>query len=133
MKKKWSIATLIVCALGYAWLTYTSSSKDGHALCFMQWLYHFPCPTCGLTRSVLELTTGNFITAMYHNPLGIFAAAALFIFPLWIFVDILTKKSTFENNLLFFFEKLRSVKFMIPFAFIFLLTWGWNIYKFLCI
>lgn len=38
-------------------------------LCLFKQLTHLPCPTCGLTRSVLSLLRGEFGQAWLYNPL----------------------------------------------------------------
>jgi disulfide bond formation protein DsbB len=46
--------------------------------CYFQERWGFPCPTCGMTRSVLLTLHGHFATALAVNPAGpLWVAAAL--------------------------------------------------------
>ena len=52
------------------------------AFCPMVILTGFPCPGCGLTRSVCYLLTGHLQQSFYINPMGIPIACLIFYF-LW--------------------------------------------------
>ena len=39
-----------------------------------------PCPSCGTTRALQYLIQGQFLKAIYTNPLGIIAIFAMFIY-----------------------------------------------------
>ena len=132
MNRKWSIAILILSLAGLVWVQWNSHTSEGHILCFNQWLYHFPCPTCGITRSIIALKNGLWTTALYENPLGFPAFVALLLFPIWIIVDFVRGKSTFELFVRTVFRKLKIPTTYIPFFCLILLCWGWNIYKHLC-
>jgi hypothetical protein len=54
----------------------------GHGLhweCRFRQLFDFPCPTCGMTRSVLHTLHGQFGEAWQLNPAGLFLVAGLFL------------------------------------------------------
>ena len=50
--------------------TFTSGFTDGPILCLFRNLTGLPCPFCGSTRAVGNIVHGNFIEALYLNPLG---------------------------------------------------------------
>ncbi len=88
-----------------------------------------PCPSCGSTRSVMAITQGNISEALYFNPLGIFIAAIMLITPLWLGLDVFTKK----NSLLRFYVKmemaLKKPLVALPLIALVLINWAWNIAK----
>lgn len=133
MKKKWSIVILIACLIGYLWIGFQQTSDTTISGCYMQWLYHFPCPTCGITRSIIAVLEGNLKLAIYENPLGILAVLSLLLFPIWIIFDFLFEINTFETSVNKCLKSLRYPKYLILFSSVFIITWTWNIYKYLCI
>lgn len=42
-----------------------------HAFCPMVIIFGFPCPGCGLTRSLIYLLSGQIAQSVYINPMGI--------------------------------------------------------------
>jgi hypothetical protein len=122
---------LSACMVGYAWLTYCL--KNGHSEAFAGCLFKritgIPCPSCGSTRSILELASGHFQEAFLLNPLGYLLAPILVITPVWIVFDLLQKK----NSLLIIYQRIeqlvRKPQFAIPLSALILIIWGWNISK----
>ena len=51
--------------------------QRGPSLCLFNKIVGFPCPTCGLTRSLYSLTAGNLTQSIKFNPLGL--ALGIFI------------------------------------------------------
>jgi Protein of unknown function (DUF2752) len=47
-----------------------SSFDNGPILCPFRLVTSLPCPFCGTTRSVGRILTGDFLEALYLNPLG---------------------------------------------------------------
>ena len=123
----------IACLAGYAWLifnTFTeSSSNHNFRVCIFKQITSIPCPSCGSTRSLVSLFNGDFKGAFYWNPLGIVLLGALIIAPIWIGLDLISKKDT----LLRFYEKFESTlkqkKVAIPLILLIIINWIWNIYK----
>ncbi len=90
----WPVWAVIV---GLLWLSLVAiavylSIKTGKNvdLCSLKNVTHIPCPTCGVTRSCLNIFEGNFLTAFLFNPL-IFLAG--FIFFIIATIKILFAKS----------------------------------------
>jgi|SRR5215217_6509935 len=53
--------------------------KQLHWGCWFKEHYGFPCPTCGMTRSVLLTMHGDFHNALLLNPAGPFFIAGLIL------------------------------------------------------
>ena len=139
---------LLLCFLGYAWLLFNHApngiasffsldkisslnleSQSVPVFCFFKNITGYPCPSCGITRSVSELFHGNIFEAIYMNPLGIIVFLIITTVPFWIFTDLILKKSTF-----WFFYRRAEVwfaqkKVFIPFIALTILNWIWNFFK----
>jgi len=123
---------LFLCLVGYAWLLFNFLTIDNNSIpvfCFFKNLTGYPCPSCGVTRSVAQLFQGNFVEAIYMNPLGLIVFMIITIVPFWIVADLLLKKASF-----WFFYKKAQVWFMqkkvfIPFVVLIILNWIWNFVK----
>ena len=50
------------------------------SVCLFKLFFHFPCPTCGLSRSYIEVLKFNFNNAFELNPLFFIYPIVLFIF-----------------------------------------------------
>ena len=121
------------CTVGFIWLTISynqgSSNEWESGVCLFKRLTHIPCPSCGSTRSVLALLNGDITGAVMWNPLGIILLTLLVLTPVWIFSDLLGKKSTlfiFYNRSEYFLRRKWVASSAIL---IVLLNWIWNIYK----
>lgn len=101
---------LSLCTLGCIWLLshlqYLSTHSKEVVLCPIKLVSTYPCPACGTTAACLEILEGNFLRAIYINPLGYLALLALGILPIWILTDIIRKSDSFfvyyqqiENNI----------------------------------
>ncbi len=66
---------LAICALAVSFLMPTQGL--GFDLCWFYTLSHLPCPGCGLTRSVANLSHLDFQAAWRYNPFGIVAYATM--------------------------------------------------------
>jgi hypothetical protein len=131
-KLYWVLAILFVA--GYAWIGFhllnRGVSESNLTVCLMKNATGLPCPSCGITRSLLLLITGNIQQAVLLNPLGCMVAAGLLIIPIWLAADALTKQSTFARSFRWTEEKVRTKKTIyIPLVALVLLNWGWNIFK----
>lgn len=118
---------------GYVWLYYSLTQnyvlEKPIDVCLIKYFTNIPCPSCGSTRSILSLIKGEFNEAYNTNPLGFLIALNMILIPLWISIDIITKKST----LLYIYQKIENYLKRPPIAFtliiIVIVNWVWNITK----
>lgn len=121
----------IACLAGYSWLYYSMNSRRSNTMevCFIKHVTNIPCPSCGSTRSIISLANGDFVQALKINPLGYIVAIIMLLTPLWITIDIATKRKT----LLLFYQKieqfLKKPQFAIPLILLIIINWIWNITK----
>ncbi len=123
----------ISCIAGYIWLyislNNTVTSSQAYDVCLIKHITNIPCPSCGSTRSIVSLTNGNFIEALHINPMGFIVAAIMFIAPLWILIDLATRRKTLFE----FYQKietyLKRPQYAIPLILLVIINWIWNIAK----
>jgi hypothetical protein len=118
----------------YAWIGFHFFSGDMNdtsaTVCLFKNITGIPCPSCGITRSLLLLIAGDFQGALLMNPLGMFAAMALLSFPPWILTDLLRGKNTLARSFLWTEKRIKTKKAIyLPLVALALLNWGWNILK----
>ena len=73
-----------------------SLAFNGPMICLFKHLFGYPCPSCGLTRSVFSFFHGDISGAFSFNPLGPFLSV---LFIIWSF-DIHFNNSSFWNKFL---------------------------------
>lgn len=123
----------ISCMAGYIWLyigiATNLTEKKSVEVCLIKHVTDIPCPSCGSTRSVISLAEGKFIDALRINPLGYIIAIIMLLAPIWILIDIVTKRETLFE----FYRKmetyLKKPKFAIPLIMFVIINWIWNITK----
>ena len=128
----WTLALLSVG--GYAWIAFhvvgTHAHEKGLTLCLFKNVTGVPCPSCGITRSLLMFISADFEKGFLLNPLGLFVGVAMLIVPLWMIIDGLTHKKTFAEFFLKTEQQFKTQKiFYIPALTLILLNWCWNIMK----
>lgn len=128
----WILAILSVA--GYAWiglhLFFRNVEETSITVCIFKNVTSLPCPSCGITRSVLHILHGDFQAAGLMNPLGFVAAPAFITLPVWLLTDILRSKTTLAHLILWTEELIKSRKGVyIPLVALVLINWGWNILK----
>ena len=78
----------------------------------------------------MEIIYGNYVSALLINPLGMVAAVALIVVPVWIVLDWILKNDSLyrcHNKILLCVRK-KSV--YIPLILLMIANWIWNIIKF---
>jgi hypothetical protein len=119
--------------VGYSWigfqLSHSSQHQDGFHFCLFKNLTGMPCPSCGITRSIIQFYHGHFEAALLINPLGLIAAIMLVATPLWMIHDVFRG----SQSMAYYYKKtefvLRKQKVYIPIIAVLILNWYWNIEK----
>jgi hypothetical protein len=125
---------LILLTIGsYVWVGYhllhTHDQSFG-TLCLFKRVTGIPCPSCGVTRSVLFLFQGDITTALWINPIGILAALLLVVTPIWITIDFSRRNYTLLAAYKRSEEFIQSHKLVyIPLIAMVAINWVWNITK----
>ena len=73
--------------------------ETDQSICPFKMLTGFPCPGCGITKSLVFLYAGDFVKSIYYHLFGpltfLFCIAAIFVLSL----ELITKKEYFQNIL----------------------------------
>lgn len=130
--KLYAILT-IACAAGYVWLLLNSNKiivrSDNPGICLFKRISGIPCPSCGTTRSVIELLHGDILGAILWNPFGLIVGSVLLFVPFWITADLLLHNDSlfrFYVSIEHLFQKKRIAFWALVLV---VLNWIWNIYK----
>ena len=117
---------------GFAWITYLHTREFNNnepTVCMIKSITSFPCPSCGSSRSVMQIMEGNYFAAFKINPLGFLISFMLLVCPVWVLVDIVMKRSSFLR----FYHAMESViriKWVtITMIVLVAANWIWNIMK----
>jgi hypothetical protein len=124
---------LAACVVGYAYLNLAlhTTHKESSSIdfCLVKQTLHIPCPSCGTTRSIVEILHGNVLIAFAINPLGFIVALLMLVLPVWISLDLFRKQQTFLNFYSLMEVYLKKMKFALPLVVLVVLNWIWNISK----
>ena len=73
--------------------------ETDQSICPFKMLTGFPCPGCGITKSLVFLYAGDFVKSIYYHLFGpltfLSCLAAIFVLSL----ELITKKEYFQNIL----------------------------------
>mgnify|MGYP000019335329 FL=1 len=130
-KNRLYVFLLALIGLGYGWLFLFNHKENIQQPigCVFKKVTNYPCPSCGTTRSVSLLMSGDFWQAAVMNPFGYVVAALMLVIPIWIGIDLLKKTASFYRVYLLV-EKFISKKPIALFLIVLvLLNWYWNIKK----
>jgi hypothetical protein len=128
----WLISAALI--IGYGWvffnlLTYKIPDHHGVNVCFLKNATSLPCPSCGITRSVLYFFNGDFTGWFFTNPLGVLMVTLLLITPFFLIYDLTKKKSLLHAKYVQLEQYIIKKYIAIPLIIITLINWIWNIYK----
>jgi hypothetical protein len=119
---------------GYSWLlwncTELASYKPAPGMCLFKAITHMPCPSCGATRAIALLLHGSFAQSLLLNPLGVMLFIALVIIPIWLLVDVLTKRESLHRWYMSAERVLKQNAWVsIPLIVLVIANWFWSISK----
>lgn len=126
-----TLGILLTTAYAYVlWSAGRVHTHSGFVFCPIKKVTGIPCPSCGTTRSLMELLHGHFADAAHLNPLGIIAAMLMLVLPPWLFYDLATGKATFHTKYLRAEAYIKKHPVIIAFtALLMIANWIWNINK----
>ena len=123
---------VVLLIIGWIWIflnfNYNYSDTKGHEVCFFKMITGISCPSCGSTRSVINLLKGNWFQGLYINPLGIIVLLFMLIVPFWLLYDIALKKNGLFRAFKYT-EKILKTKWSVLLIFLLVLNWIWSINK----
>ncbi len=133
-RDKLYLFVILSAVTGYIWLFINSdirfsSSYNENGICFIKSVFGFPCPSCGSTRSLIHLFKGEIIDAIKWNPLGIILFSIMTIFPIWILLDWIRRRSSFYNFYRGAELFMRQKYVATILAILLIANWVWNFYK----
>lgn len=133
-KNKLYLFLLFACFVGYSWLLFSLQHEheiqnQEFTVCLFKKVTTVPCPSCGTTRSVMQLSHENFLSAILINPFGIIVGLIMILAPVWISYDFIQKKETFYTTYLKIETILRKRKVAIVLIVLVVANWIWNIKK----
>lgn len=131
--RKFYYFTSFFLIIGLGWIGYNffyfQQAKPAIQVCILKNTSGLPCPSCGTTRSVLNLLHGDILPAILINPFGVFAFIGLTVIPFWILYDCWNAKTTLWIYYLKFINSFSNKKFSFVVIILILLNWIWNIQK----
>ncbi|MDY6148079.1 MAG: DUF2752 domain-containing protein [Porphyromonas sp.] len=135
MKYKHPYPTLsALCLLGGLWIIGVAERNNlgefsFSGVCFFKSVTGYPCPACGTTRSVIALTQGHWVDALWLNPLGFIVLPTLLGLSVWLLFDFLSHRQTLGECYKRIDRLLRRWYIWLPLVLLTLINWGWNLYK----
>lgn len=100
---------------------HTNCLQDGPIFCPVRLIFGIPCPSCGITRSLLHFSLGNFRQAWTLNP---FSYLLLILFVIWALNPLYirqNKSASLKPKLVF--PYIHFITLVFPVMFI------WNIFR----
>ena len=73
--------------------------ETDQSLCPLKMLSGFPCPGCGITKSMVYFYEGDLIKSLYYHILGPFVIAFCVVIIVVLTVELITKKEYFTQLL----------------------------------
>jgi len=122
-----------VIIIGYIWLGFSYNNvilkNNGVNVCLFKQVTNMPCPSCGSTRAVFSILSGDISESLLLNPFGMIIISIMVLSPFLILYDVLKGKQ-YVYSLYHRIELVLKRKLVaIPMIFLVLINWIWNIYK----
>lgn len=89
VKRNSVLAVITLLVIFIASFVLTPNTANLIPLCFFKYLSHLDCPGCGLTRSFISISHGNFIQALQFNLLGPFVYLYFLIYLIRHFLNLI--------------------------------------------
>lgn len=129
--RKLYITLSLAIATGYIWLAYfLFYPHQSVTVCIIKKTTGFACPSCGSTRTIGTLLSGNIYEAINQgNPLALVIILLMTILPIWLVVDYFFKKNTLYQHYFIIEKFFQRPMIALSGAVLILLNWAWNISK----
>ena len=95
----------------------------------MKHITSIPCPSCGVTRSIVLLMHGDVIGSIMMNPLGLIVASIMLIAPIWLLRDVIRNKQALFETYQKTERLFKRPQIYIPSIALVIANWIWNIAK----
>lgn len=127
----WLYALLVAgCVAGYAWLGFVAHDPGSDTtVCLLKNVTGIPCPSCGSTRALVALSSGDLSGIFRYNPIGMIIAAILLVAPFWIAFDLLTGRRTLASGFIAFEHFVQRKWVAIPAVVLLVANWIWTYSK----
>jgi len=127
----WFFGGLCALAYGYLGLLYFNESSElhNHSLCFVKNVFNVACPSCGISRGLLLLVSGEFEAAFLMNPLSYLLGLSLVILPIWLSWDTLRRQNSLWKSYQLMVKLIETKKVAIICTAVIGLNWIWTISK----
>jgi hypothetical protein len=129
--KRIYIIFLLFIVAGYVWIYLNYTIPNVGIKCMFKSITNIPCPSCGTTRAILSIVSGDLSAGYRYNPLAYVYIVLMLIVPIWMIVDLIQKRITIIKAYNYIISKFSSKMVSLPFATIIVLNWIWNIFKML--
>jgi hypothetical protein len=99
-RKIYGIAgALLILAFPYFIMLYNDNGhiETSQSLCPFKMVTGFPCPGCGITKSLIFLYEGNFSKSFYYHLFGPFTFLFCIITIIVLTIELLTRKDYFQG------------------------------------
>lgn len=115
--------------VGVGWIYFNLQNANRYSICFIKNITGIPCPSCGATRSILALTKGEIMNAIWINPLGILVVPFIILMPIWVIYDLLLNKDGLYRMYLSFEANITKPIVRNSLIIVIVMNWTWNIVK----
>ena len=73
--------------------------ETDQSICPFKMLTGFPCPGCGITKSLVFLYAGDFVKSIYYHLFGPLTSLSCIVAIFVLSLELITKKEYFQNIL----------------------------------
>ena len=79
---------------GFIYLWWVRTSTTSLLVCPINSITGYPCPSCGTTRTILQILSFDLIQSSLFNPLAYIVLMGMMVLPVWTVLDLIRKKTS---------------------------------------